>query len=135
MAIGEGYSTDKELLSLAKKEKNKRNDLFKYARKEYGVKVNPSDVKKYIKKQMAIIEQDEKAMHFFEKLSSALGMTLDEYIYEWEYDNFAQQLVGEEVFPIIAKNNPLIDGEDPTSYNERLFEIFNSGLNKFMEQK
>ncbi|QHS21991.1 hypothetical protein GWK91_03100 [Virgibacillus sp. MSP4-1] len=126
--------TGSVLLQNAANSYTQRNAIFKYAREEFGVKVNRSDVRKHIDKQVEFIENNQKQKEFFTELANDLDLTKKQFFYKWEFDNFAEQVVAQKVYPILEKENPQKENESLNEYKQRLQDIFMKGLNEFIKK-
>ncbi|MFD1019609.1 hypothetical protein [Thalassobacillus hwangdonensis] len=129
--VGAEEVSDEALVENALVAKNQRENLLEYASQEFGVEVQPEDVRAFIDSQVEQIEKGEQELKFFKELSSSLGITLNEFYYEWEYDNFAMIYVSGEVFPILQERYGREEQEDGQEYQASLREIFIKGLDEF----
>lgn len=119
-----------KLLKSAEENLGRRTSMPKFAKKNYGVTVNQNEVYDKINRTMSLIERDGHSQ-FFKRLSEGLGLSLTEFYFEWEYDNFERQLIGEKVYPIIEQDllkNAKINSK--RNLYDSIFQTFNNGLDE-----
>lgn len=118
---------DDVILKNAKEALNRRNSWFTYVDKEYKVTVSKSEIDAYIKK----VAKNSKET---EQIAVALGMSLEDLNYEYERDQYQQQLMWTKLIPKLQKKYPKKEKESNEDYNERLNLEFNKELDSFIKK-
>ncbi len=65
-----------------------------------------------------------------EPIASAHGMSLEAFMFEWEYDHFAYNYAWREIGSQLEEEFPIQEGETTEEYNERLREKWRSKIEK-----
>ncbi|WP_144558173.1 hypothetical protein [Shouchella miscanthi] len=117
--------SEEDLVAQAKQAYAKRNDLLIVAEEVYDVDMSEIQIHTFINEEL---EQVDDA--FMEPIASAHGMSLEAFMFEWEYDHFAYNYAWREIGSQLEEEFPIQEGETTEEYNERLREEWRSKIEK-----
>ncbi|WDF02212.1 hypothetical protein [Shouchella hunanensis] len=117
--------SEEDLVAQAKLAYAKRNDLLIVAEEVYDVDMSEIQIHTFINEEL---EQVDDA--FMEPIASAHGMSLEAFMFEWEYDHFAYNYAWREIGSQLEEEFPIQEGETTEEYNERLREEWRSKIEK-----
>ncbi|WP_175614470.1 hypothetical protein [Piscibacillus halophilus] len=115
--------------------KHNNETIIEWANNEHGIEVTHEEIQDYIQTQLNYIESGKQARPFFVKISEALDLSEAEYLYEWEYDRFAQNLVQEKLFFYYKEKYPQEDDESLEEYEKRIIELMEQDLTEYDEAR
>ncbi|TDQ40379.1 hypothetical protein [Aureibacillus halotolerans] len=133
------YSTidEDDLLAEAKKAYDERKLTFQFAEDVYGVDVHDEErINAYIREEMAFITQgneENEVITFTQKVADHLSLTFEEFMYDWEYDNFKNNYVWQQVMPELEKKYPR--KKDEADYHTRLLNEYEREIQAYKKEK
>lgn len=120
-----------QLVSQAMEYKHNNEAIIEWAKIEHDIEVTEDEIDEYIETQLHYIEKGEQAHPFFVKISEALDLTEDEYLYEWEYERLKQNLVQEKLFAHYKEQNPQLEDESLEEYERRIILLMEEDLMEY----
>ncbi|MFD2637900.1 hypothetical protein [Piscibacillus salipiscarius] len=120
-----------ELVNRAMDYKHNNEAIIEWAKNEHGIEVKQSEIEGYIDTQIKYIENGKQAHPFFTKISEALDLTQKEYLYEWEYDRFTQNLVQDKLFNYYKENHQPLEDESLEEYEKRIILLMEEDLRQY----
>lgn len=118
---------DNDILSSAKIALERRNAFFKYTEKEYKVTIPKKELDSYIKSQAKNTEETKAT-------AKGLQMTVEALNYEYERDQYQQQMIWKRIVPALKLKYPKKEGENDTDHINRLDTEFNKELDGFLKK-
>ncbi|AIC93275.1 hypothetical protein [Shouchella lehensis] len=115
--------SEEDLLAQAEQAHVKRNDQLMVAKEVYGVDMSENQIHTFINQEL---EQVDDA--FMKPIAAAHGMSLEAFMFEWEYDHFAYNYAWREIGSQLEDEFPIQEGETAEEYNERLREEWRSKI-------
>ncbi|MGP4071628.1 hypothetical protein ACTWQB_03635 [Piscibacillus sp. B03] len=120
-----------QLVSQAMEYKHNNEAIIEWAKIEHDIEVTEDEIDEYIETQLHYIEKGEQSHPFFVKISKALDLTEDEYLYEWEYERLKQNLVQEKLFAYYKEQNPQLENESLEEYERRIILLMEEDLMEY----
>ncbi|UTR07141.1 hypothetical protein MM326_03655 [Alkalihalobacillus sp. LMS6] len=117
--------SDAELVAQAEQAYQKRQDALDVAEEVYDVDMSEERIHAFIEQE---VEQIDEA--FMTSIASAHGLSLEAFLYDWEYDNFAYNYAWREVGARLEEDFPIQEGEDAEAYRERLTEEWQNKIDE-----
>lgn len=118
--------SDSELISTAKTAKERRTHFFNFVKHAYEINPTAEEVTVFI---------DKKAPNSPEaiKVAEGLKMSVKDMNYDYDADQYKQQLVWEKLLPVLKEKTPQNKNEKEDEYLSRIDSIFNEALDAYIE--
>ncbi|MFB4212404.1 hypothetical protein ACE1TH_10905 [Shouchella sp. JSM 1781072] len=117
--------SDAELVAQAEQAYQDRQDALDVAEEIYDVDMSEERIHAFIEQE---VEQIDEA--FMESIASAHGLSLEAFLYDWEYDHFAYNYAWREMSTQLEEGFPMEEGEDAEAYRDRLREQWQNKIDE-----
>jgi len=119
---------NEEILNKAKAIIKERDAWSKIAQEKYGVNVTDEEINSYISSEKDNAKNNSDVI----KAAEGLNLSLDEFLYTFERDNFKRNLVWSRLRPMLEKQYPQKNNEDVIEYNNRLLHEYQKEVNNYL---